>query len=58
MKFIIKLYINNKCVEKSFSCFAKGEDDEQIIDDLINILNEKRKKKIIDKFDIIIKKGH
>lgn len=58
MKIIIKLYINNKCVEKSFSCFAKGEEDEQIIDDLINILNEKRKNKIIDKFEIIIKKGH
>lgn len=58
MKFIIKLYINNKCVEKSFTCFAKGEEDGQIIDDLINILNEKRKKKIIDKFDIIIKRGH
>lgn len=57
MKIVIKLYINNKCVEKSFSCFAKSEDDEQIIDDLINILNEKRKKKIIDKFDIIIKRG-
>lgn len=57
MKFIIKLYINNKCVEKSFSCFAKGENDEQIINDLINILNEKRKKKIIDRFEIIIKKG-
>ena len=58
MKIIIKLYIHNKCVEKSFSCFAKSEDDKQIIDDLINILNEKRKKKIIDKFDIIIKRGH
>lgn len=57
MKFIIKLYINNKCVEKSFSCFAKGEEDERIIDDVINILNEKRKKKIIDKFEIIMKKG-
>ena len=32
-------------MEKSFTCFAKSEDDEQIIDDLINILNEKRKKK-------------
>ena len=57
MKIIIKLYINNKCMEKSFSCFAKGEEDGQIIDDLITILNEKRKKKIIDKFEIIIKKG-
>ena len=45
-------------MEKCFSCFGKSEDDKQIIDDLINILNEKRKKKIIDKFEIIIKKGH
>lgn len=58
MKIIIKLYINNKYMEKSFCCFGKSEEDEQIIDDLINILNEKRKKKIIDKFDIIIKGGH
>lgn len=57
MRFIIKLYLKNICVEKTFCCFCKSEDDEQIIDDLINILNEKRKKKIIDKFEIIIKKG-
>lgn len=57
MKIKIKLYLKNICIEKTFSCFGKSEEDDQIIDDLINILNEKRKKKIIDKFDIIIKRG-
>ena len=54
MKIIIKLCINNKCVEKSFSCFAKSEDDKQIIDDLVAILNKKMKEKKIDDYKILI----
>lgn len=54
MKFKIKLYLKNICVEKTFCCFGKSEDDKQLITDFVNILNEMIKEKLIDDYTIII----
>lgn len=54
MKFKIKLYLKNICVEKTFCCFGKSEDDKQVFTDLVNILNKKMKEKKIDDYKILI----
>ena len=53
MKIIIKLYLKNICIEKTFCCFGKSEDDKQVINDLVNILNKKMKEKKIDDYKIL-----
>lgn len=45
MKFKIKLYLKNICVEKTFCFFGKSEDDKQVINDLVIILKKKNERK-------------
>ena len=54
MKIKIKLYLKNICIEKTFCCFGKSEDDKQVINNLANILNKKMKEKKIDDYKILI----
>lgn len=54
MKIKIELYLKNVCIEKTFCCFVKSEDDEQVINVLANILNKKMKEKKIDYYKIIV----
>lgn len=54
MKIKIKLYLKNVCIEKTFCCFVKSEDDKQVINNLVNILNKKMKEKKIDDYNIVI----
>ena len=54
MKIKIKLYLKNICIEKTFCCFGKSEDDKKVFNDLVAILNKKMKEKKIDDYKILI----